>query len=213
MKLSHFSALILLLSISMEAMSQTVLYDIVIAGRKVGSVKVIQDGADTENPKLRIDAEASVPFISASLRSENEFVDGALKTSSTIYQLNGREKEKVVTSKMALNQYQVDFFGSGEHLEKRKDIRHGITKTIVNLYYEEPVNVNAVYSEKYGQLCRVESRGDGLYSVLMPSGKRTMYTYVDGKCTEVAVELAGFKLRMIRKGIVTAITRVQNKHD
>jgi hypothetical protein len=188
-------------------MSQTVHYDIVIAGRTVGSIKVVQDDLGIANPKLRIEAEASIPFLSASLRSENQFIDGVLKTSVTDYRVNGRKKEKVLTSKAALGQYQVDFFGSGEDLEKRKDVRHGITKTIVNLYYEEPVNVSAVYSEKYGQMCKVESLGDGRYGVLMPSGKRTMYSYLDGKCVEVSVELAGFKLRMVRKGIVMAITK------
>lgn len=201
------SAVAFFLTFPTLAISQTVLYDIVIAGRTVGSVKVIQDEANKENPKLRIDAEVSVPFYSGSLRSENQFVDGFLKTSVTDYRANGKKKEKVLTSKAASNQYQVDFFGAGEDFEKRKDLRHGISKTIVNLYYEEPVNVSAVYSEKYGQMCKVEKVGEGRYGVVMPNGKRTMYNYKDGKCMEVAVELAGVKLRMVRKENVLALTK------
>lgn len=207
MKLLKPLVLVFFLTVSVRAMSQTVLYDIVIAGRTVGSVKVLQEDSETENPKLRIDAEVSIPFYSGSLRSENQFLDGSLKSSVTDYRVNGRKKEKTLTSKAASSNYLVDFYGSGESFEKRKDVRQGITKTIVNLYYQEPVNVNAVYSEKYGQLCKVQDLGDGRYGVIMPSGKQTIYTYTDGKCTEVTVELAGVKLRIVRKGIVRAITK------
>ena len=207
MKSLKLLAFVFFLTFPALAISQTVLYDIVIAGRTVGTVKVIQDEANKENPKLRIDAEVSVPFYSGSLRSENQYVDGVLKTSVTDYRVNGRKKEKVLTSKAASNQYQVDFFGSDEDFEKRKDLRHGIFKTIVNLYYEEPVNVSAVYSEKYGQMCKVEKVGEGRYGVVMPNGKRTIYSYKDGKCMEVAVELAGVKLRMVRKETVLALTK------
>lgn len=194
-----------------KAVSQTVLYDVVIAGRTVGSVKVHHDDQEKENPTRRIDAEVSIPFYSGSLRSENQFVDGTLKTSVTDYRVNGKKKEKTFTSKAETSNYLVDFYGSGETFEKRTDVKTGIAKTIVNLYYEEPINVNAVYSEKYGQICKVENLGDSKYAVIMPSGKPTTYIYNEGKCTEVAVELGGFKLRIIRRGTVTAFTRNQRR--
>ncbi len=199
MKLVNLFTVFAFLSIPTFVVAQTVHYDIIIAGRTVGSVKVLQDDSEPENVKLRIDAEVSIPFYSGSLRSENQFVDGALKSSVTDYRVNGKKKEKTLTSKAASSQYQVDFFGTGDSPEKHKDVRQGITKTIVNLYYEEPINVTSVYSEKYGQMCKVESVGGGRYGVTMPSGKQTLYTYRDGKCREVAVELAGVKLRMVRK--------------
>jgi len=204
MKLLSLLTLVAFLNIPVQAISQTVLYDIVIAGRTVGSVKVLHDGSEPERAKRRIDAEVSIPFYSGSLRSENQFVDGSLKSSVTDYRVNGRKKEKTLTSKAALSQYQVDFFGSGEALEKRKDVRQSITKTIVNLCYEEPVDVTAVYSEKYGQLCKVENLGNSRYGVIMPSGKQTIYTYREGKCMEVTVELAGVKLRIVRNEIQLA---------
>lgn len=201
MKLLNLLSLVVFLNIPAAAISQTVHYDIVIGGRTVGSVKVFHDDSEPENARRQIDAEVSIPFYSGSLRSENQFQDGALKTSATEYRVNGKVKEKVQTSVSPARHYQVDFFGSGPALEKRKDVPQGITKTIVNLYYEEPVNVNAVYSEKYGQICKVESLGNSRYGVIMPSGKQTIYTYTGGKCMEVAVELAGFKLRIIRREI------------
>lgn len=201
MKLLNLLALVVFLNIPADAIAQTVHYDIVIGGRTVGSVKVLDDDSEPESARRQIDAEVSIPFYSGSLRSENQFQDGALKTSATEYRVNGKVKEKVHTSSTSLRHYQVDFFGSGPAVETRKDVKHGITKTIVNLYYEEPVNVNAVYSEKYGQICKVESLGNSRYGVIMPSGKQTVYTYVDGKCVEVIVELAGVKLKILRKEI------------
>lgn len=199
MKLLKLFVVFALLNLPAQVMSQTVHYDIMIAGRTVGSVKVLYDGAEPESAKRRIDAEVSIPFYSGNLRSENQFVDGVLKTSVTDYRVNGKKKEKTLTSKAQSGQYQVDFLGACDEFEKRKDVRQGITKTIVNLYYEEPVNVHAVYSEKYGQMCRLENMGDGRYAVTMPSGKQTLYSYSNGRCREVSMELAGVKLRMVRK--------------
>jgi DNA-binding HxlR family transcriptional regulator len=76
---------------------QDLIHDLAAWGTK--HRRVIMDDQSTENPKLRIDAQASVPFFSASLRSENEFVDGSRKTSMTNYGLNGRRKEKDLLQK------------------------------------------------------------------------------------------------------------------
>lgn len=185
-------------------LSQTVIYDIILAGRSVGAVKVLHDDSEPETARRRIEAEISVPFYSGSLISENQFVNGALKTSFTEYKVNGRQKEKVRTSHKTPDHYGVDFFGSGNALEKSTDVQYRITKTIGNLYYEEPVNVNAVYSEKYGQVCNVEKLGNGRYGVTTPNGKQTIYNYINGICSEVTVELSGVKLRIVRKEVKLA---------
>ena len=207
MKLFYSLRLLFILTIPFTANSQTVVYDIVIARRTVGSVRVHQIDSTDEHSKFHIDAEVSIPFYSGSLQSENQFFNGFLKSSMTDYKVNGKKKERTFTSKVTPGHYHVDYYGSGKTYDERKDFVHSISKTIVGLYYHEPINVNAVYSEKFGQMCPVVNLGENRYSVTMPSGKKNIYTYAGGKCLEVTVELGGFKLRIVRKEIAIAMVR------
>lgn len=70
---------------------------------------------------------------------------------------------------------------------------------MTGLYYQEPSNVGVVYSERYGQMCPVKKLDESRYSVILPNGKQSIYAYRQGLCTEVLSELAGMKLRIVRR--------------
>lgn len=201
MKLFYLLTVLFILNISAESISQTASYDIVIAGRTVGFVKVLQIDSSSEQSRLRIDAGVSIPFYTGSLQSENHFLKGSLKSAVADYRVNGKTKEKTVTSRVASALFHIDYYRSGKTYQKRKEVLHGIGRTIVSLYYQEPLNVDAVYSEKYGKMCQVVKLENSRYAVTMPSGKKNIYTYAGGKCNEVSVELGGFKLQIIRREI------------
>ncbi|SEJ02532.1 hypothetical protein SAMN04487995_3089 [Dyadobacter koreensis] len=207
MKLFYSLAMLFVLTGPFKTYSQIVVYDIIIARQTVGSVKVHQIDSTGEHSKLRIDAAVSIPFYSGSLQSENQFSNGLLKSSTTDYMVNGKKKERTFTTKVGSGSYNVDYYGSGKTYDERKNIAQDISKTIVGLYYLEPVNLKAVYSEKYGQMCQIVNLGENRYAVTMPGGKKNIYIYDGGKCKEVAVELGGFKLRIVRREMATAMAK------
>ncbi|WP_254560156.1 DUF6134 family protein [Dyadobacter diqingensis] len=185
--------------LSFRAYSQTVMYDVTVAGRVVGSVKVILFDAGAKTVKRRIEAQFSIPFYSGSFFSENDFADGFLKTSLTEHYVNGKQRERTFTSNKKPQSYRIDFSGKTADKEKPKDLNQAINHTITNLYYEEPANVSAVYSERYGQMCSVKKLDENRYGISLPNGKQSIYAYERGQCTEVQSELAGMKLRIVRK--------------
>lgn len=202
--------IVMFLIFPMTGISQVVVfYDVMVGGRTVGSVKVLHFLPGQEAGKRRIEAEFSIPFYSGSFFSENQFTNGILKNSVTEHRVNGKKKEQTRTLENARHQYQIDFFETNAEIRKTKDIRFCINSTLTNLYYEEPVNICSVYSERYGQMCTVKKSGENSYTVTLPNGKQSVYSYSDGQCKEVHAELAGFKLRIIKRNI----SLVKNNYD
>ena len=199
MRIFKISAAVFCVFFSLESLAQTAFYDVILGGRVVGSVRVLYYESKPESSKRRIEAEFSVPFYSGSFSSENHFVNGLLKTSVTEHRANGKQKEKTSTSNTSARQYQIDFSGATAATEKTKNLCFGIEKTITSLYYEEPVNVSSIYSERYGQMCNIKKLEDNNYGVTLPNGKKSRYTYRNGQCSVVEAELAGVKLHIVRR--------------
>jgi hypothetical protein len=186
------------LLISFACQSQIMVYDVSMGGHTIGTVKVLPHDQAGRQSRKRIEAEFSVPFYSGSFVSENHFLDGVLHSSSTEQVVNGRRKEQTSTKHINGQRYQ---FGLTEKntSAKEREISVPIVHTITGLYYQEPVNVADVYSEKYGKICRVKKLDEGKYCISLPNGKESIYSYQGGQCTEIATELGGIRLSIVRK--------------
>jgi hypothetical protein len=196
-----FQVLIILLGmfVAVTLHAQTVHYDVQIGGRTIGSVRVFHFDNKSGSEKRRIEADFSVPFYSGSFYSENLFQNGTLKSSFIEHRVNGKQKEKTTTLSTIPQRYQIDFSTTSRKADKSRDLALNINHTITSLYYEEPLNLTAVYSERYGQMCNVAKAGNDRYVMNLPNGKRSLYTYNAGVCQEVETELAGVKIRIVKK--------------
>ncbi len=75
----------------------------------------------------------------------------------------------------------------------------GSVRVLERVYYQEPTRVQAVYSEKFGAMCRVTRREEGTYYVDLPNGKQSIYNYRNGQCVRVVTELGGVRLSIVRQ--------------
>jgi len=75
-----------------SSVSQTVFYDVMLAGRIVGSVKVMLFESSNRTVKRRIEAQFSIEFYSGSFSSENDFSEGHLLSSLSEYFVNGKQR-------------------------------------------------------------------------------------------------------------------------
>lgn len=189
-----------LFSAPLFSLSQVVRYDVIVAGHAIGELKVFH--YQSELTKQRIEAEFKVPFYSGTFFSENNFTQGVLKSALTEHHVNGKRKQQTVTTFVTNKNYKVDFIGdekASRHLPQH------IATTITNLYYQEPVDSELVYSERYGKLCTLTKVGDSRYVISLPNGKRSIYQYSEGACQEVQTELSGVKVRIIRRDVHLAV--------
>lgn len=70
--------------------------------------------------------------------------------------------------------------------------------TTANLYYNEPSNVAAVFSEKFQKMIPIAHTGDKKYTLKLPNGNRTTYSYANGVCNMVEADTDWATLRFVR---------------
>ena len=71
--------------------------------------------------------------------------------------------------------------------------------TSVMLYYQEPVGIEKVYSERFLEYCSLEALDDHKYKLYLPNRKINYYTYEEGVLLEIFVDRTWFNLRFQRK--------------
>lgn len=180
-----------------QVMSQINVYDVIVAGRTIGSLKVFDNQTKDNVETHRIESNFKILFYKGKYSTQTNFVQGKLVSAVCAHEVNGDLKEKTQTKSSVKTLYEVLFSGEDAGDTPRKEFNSPINNTVTSLYYKEPVNLNEVYSERYGQMCSIKKISEGNYGVSLPDGKQGIYTYKNGLCKEVKTDLAGFKLRIV----------------
>lgn len=182
-----------LVLLQVPARSQAIIYDILLAGRAVGELNITPVRTSDGGEHLRVRGAIDTFLYDVVYVGENRFEKGVLKTALSSQEVNGKLKEKTNTVQNS-ESYQVTFADAKSSSKETGRVPHPINHTITSLYYREPVNLKQIYSDRYGKMCPVQKVSAGAYEVVMPDGKKTLYTYADGQCREVQSEIVGFNL-------------------
>ena len=70
----------------------------------------------------------------------------------------------------------------------------GVNFSMIKLYYKEPLGLKEVYSERYLEMCPIESVAPHKYKVYIPNGKHNYYTYKNGQMVEALIDRTWFNL-------------------
>ena len=76
--------------------------------------------------------------------------------------------------------------------------------TSVMLYYQEPVGIEKVYSERFLEYCSLEALDDHKYKLYLPNRKINYYTYEEGVLLEIFVDRTWFNLRFHANHILSS---------
>jgi hypothetical protein len=82
--------------------------------------------------------------------------------------------------------------------EEKSTIKHLIHLTTANLYFFEPKNVNAIFSEKFEKMIPVKATGARKYTLELPNGNKTSYSYENGICSLVEADTDWATLKFVR---------------
>jgi hypothetical protein len=186
-----------ILMLSTSLLKAQAVYDVIVAGRTIGSLKVFDDGAKDNTKQHRIESDFKIMFYKGKYSTQTNYSEGKLVSATCAHHVNGDLKEQTQTKSAAKTLYEVWFSGEDAKDKPKATFNAPISSTITGLYYKEPVNITEVYSERYGKMCNVKKISEGKYGVTLPDGKQGIYSYKNGLCREVKTDLAGFKLRIV----------------
>lgn len=182
-----------ILFLQVSALGQLVIYDILLAGKDVGELKITPAQKGENRESLRVHGAINTLFYDVEYVGENVFERGVLKTSLSSQEVNGKLKEKTNT-RQTQNIYEIIFAEAKAAPKEIPQISHPINHTVTSLYYREPLNMSRIYSERFGTMCSVQKVSAGTYEVVMPDGKKTRFSYQNGQCKEVRSEIVGIPL-------------------
>ncbi|MBU3675646.1 MAG: hypothetical protein FGM54_00460 [Chitinophagaceae bacterium] len=165
--------------------AETLHYDVVKDSKKVGYFQI---GRAVNPGEVVIRSESTVRVsmlftIEVIDKMYAVFRNNVLHTATIYRTLNGNVRVNNLT------QWQ-----NGKYALSTKDDKNNgaFTQTIrfttVSLYFDEPLNLTEVYSEKFQRMVAIKSIGIHKYQLTLPDGNTAKYTYVNGYCSEVEAQ-------------------------
>lgn len=166
-------------------------YEVIHNGKVKGVVRTFRDG-DSSVVNFRIESEVTINLLlSFTMKSKEEaiFKDGILAFSSIYRKINGREKIN-----QQLHSAGQSYTLTGTSTSNEFTPTFPVRSSIISLYYDEPRNINTVYSDSFRKDVAVTSVGGGKYRIDLPDGNHNFYTYKNGTCTLVEIDHSLFRL-------------------
>ena len=182
--LSLVIILLALIPVLSRSQSQNLHYKIVQGGDEIGWMRLDRVISGNRSTLLLIsEIKTRVIFlIKVCAKETAEFENGRLIHSTQFRKTNGDVKLNKLT-RLKANKYEVE-----ENGEKQNLAFTNITTNLLSLYFQEPVGINTLYSDKFECFVKVTKTDDGGYKVKFPDGNSNVFYYSGGICTKIIIE-------------------------
>ncbi len=164
-----------------ELTAQTLVYDVVRNGEKLGVFEV-QKQTLADKVVYKAISTTKVWFLkqfTLDYLLNATYSNGVLTES-----LNQNLRNKVLQNKSVIkrtgNGYELNINGIKSAMND-----FAVTHSVVQIYFEEPKNIRTVFSENYGHELSIEPVAANKYKLLTPNGNVTYYTFENGYPIEV----------------------------
>ena len=167
-------------------------YNITRNGERIGwtSISKITDG---ENVRIILQSEVKTKFLfrfNVQATEEVTLQSGVITHTAQYRKMNGDVKENK-EMRFTVNGYEVH---KGTKLERLPFTT--LNANVLSLYFQEPVKVTEVYSDKFQKMIRVQSLGNGKYKLTLPDGNSSIYHYRNGNCVRVEIDHSFYSAEM-----------------
>jgi hypothetical protein len=172
-----------ILAISLQLSAQELSYDIIWKGDSIGFLTATKKPVKNVT-RYQIDSQASIRFIAKvdlDYYFENIFSNGVLVKGISKHSMNNKLKSSS-SIKWDGNRYFATVDDQEVNLDKK-----AVKTSMTSMYYQEPVGLKEIFSERYAVYCSIEPVGPNKYELTLPNGKKNYYTYEGGICTLVEV--------------------------
>ncbi len=165
-----------------QKQTTNLIYNIVYKNDSIGYLDANYD-INQSSELYIITSEASFRFLmrfSSDYSFENRFRGGTLVSSKTQNKVNDKVRSTSAITRKG-DGYDMKIDDVSSRLNKK------VTYAMANLYFHEPSDITEVFSERYGEFCKIKKVANHKYELHLPSGKKNYYSYKNGICQEVEV--------------------------
>ncbi len=170
--------------------AQPLEYNIIWFG-KIGKLYINKTVKD-DYAHIEINSEVKIPFVKLNWITSIESLNGKLKNANYSQLLNGKKREFTDITNINDSSWQMI---TEKGINNKIKVNQPFCTS--RLYYEEPVDLEYVFSERFGKSLEIVDRGNGRYRLLLPDDNHCEYFYENGICKEVKAKNGGRTIKMV----------------
>ena len=187
--------LTLLLTFISSAKIHNYEFDVLHNGKSLG---VLQASKKIENTKITYTSSTNIAYhllvsINVVYDYHVEYYNSDLKIAMAhvVVGDNDKTKVKTITEDNGYNYYSKGIL--------EKTIPQPLNHSIIQLLFEEPVNITEVYAEGHGEYHDIQKIGTNSYLKTAPNGHKNTYYYENGALQKSDVDAGVIKFSIVRK--------------
>lgn len=169
------------------AQSQEINFNVIFKEEEVGVLHARETTSGSRSFKV-LTIETSTTFFFIPIHVESEVTttqENGVLIEGTAYRNASRKSSDVIAK--------VTKTGDGIYERERNGVKdkisnQRITFCVIDLYFNEPTGIKRVFSNMYARMLRLKRIDDGVYQLITPDNKDSIYTYDKGKLVSIKIE-------------------------
>jgi hypothetical protein len=177
-------ALYLLVWLFVGVFGQTLKYDVILFGDKIGSLTAVRNVKPDSTVEYHVasSSEAKVLWVNKKSKLNSDVVFKGGKLQSSLVKNITEEAEKEIRILWDKAKYIIE--KGNETIVCTENICY----TTTMLYFWEPKNINRIFSERVGIFVKLMKNSDGNYEMTMPDGVTSIFKYRNGIAYEIELK-------------------------
>ena len=182
-----FVAIVFLLTVSHISFAQKIHMDVLMGDEKIGYIDAEKKtkGSNVQY-EMTSNVEATMIItVKVNTTTNTWWYDGTLTVSHATRTSNVPGQSLNTSVNLKGDVYQV------KRNSKETTQSVPVKFCVTNMYFQEPVKEETVFSEMQGSYLNLIHQPNHKYDVIQPNGKKESYSYVDGKLQKIESVIAG----------------------
>lgn len=171
--------------------TQNLTYTVYVSGSKRGTLHAQLIKSADKSFKIRLETNIHFPFTNVLSLIQVNYSASGLESASSFKKINNHVNEQINLQKT--NGGYIITNDSGQ----KNRILTQIPFSVGRLYHHEPRGMKELFSERLGAFVPIKNLREGEYELVQPDGKKNVFVYRYGICTEMRTEMMACNVRFV----------------
>ena len=171
--------------------TQNLTYTVYVSGSKRGTLQAQLIRSADKSFKIRLETNIHFPFTNVLSLIQVNYSASGLESASSFKKINNHVNEQINLQKT------IGGFLLTNDAGQETRILAQIPFSVGRLYHNEPLGMKELFSERLGAFVPIKNLRAGEYELIQPDGKRNVFVYRYGICTEMRTEMMACNVRFV----------------
>jgi hypothetical protein len=171
--------------------TQNLTYTVYVSGSKRGTLHAQLIRSADKSFKIRLETNIHFPFTNVLSLIQVNYTTSGLESASSFKKINNHVNEQINLQKIIGG-----YLLTNEAGQKTRILTQ-IPFSVGRLYHHEPHGMKELFSERLGAFVPIKNLREGEYELIQPDGKKNVFVYRYGICTEMRTEMMACNVRFV----------------